>query len=106
MVASADEVAAKALPRVSLQLCIPAAALSQRPVAVRQMRLLGLGLRAVVQHRATAVATVSALVGAGTALSESSTGNNTPLFRFGVIADIQYCDTDDAANFAGTEVCQ
>lgn len=25
-------------------------------------------------------------------------------FRFGVIADIQYCDCDDASNFAGTEV--
>ncbi|KAL1496478.1 hypothetical protein AB1Y20_016432 [Prymnesium parvum] len=26
-----------------------------------------------------------------------------PLFSFGVIADIQYCDTDDASNFAATE---
>jgi len=25
------------------------------------------------------------------------------LFRFGVVADIQYCDCDDATNFAGTE---
>lgn len=26
-----------------------------------------------------------------------------PVFSFGVIADIQYCDCDDATNFAGTE---
>eukprot|EP00966_Prymnesium_polylepis_P276803 6395248-Prymnesium_polylepis.1 len=26
-----------------------------------------------------------------------------PQFTFGIIADIQYCDCDDATNFAGTE---
>lgn len=38
------------------------------------------------------------------ASSPPQKSSSEPLFRFGLIADIQYCDCDDAANFAGTEV--
>jgi manganese-dependent ADP-ribose/CDP-alcohol diphosphatase len=41
------------------------------------------------------------------AKSTSGAGGSSvqrPQFRFGVIADIQFCDCDDASNFAGTEV--
>jgi len=42
---------------------------------------------------------------AGTADSKASiAAANGPLFRFGVIADIQYCDIDDAYNYAQTEI--
>ena len=63
-----------------------------------------------ISQRAAAVAAASALVGTGAwtmsaeGSSAKSAGEERPLFRFGVIADIQYCDCDDAANFAGTEV--
>ena len=44
-------------------------------------------------------------VGVGSvAYAASREPSERPLFRFGVIADIQYCDCDDATNFAGTEV--
>ena len=28
----------------------------------------------------------------------------SPLFKFGLLADIQYCDTDDRTNFSGSQV--
>ena len=67
-------------------------------------------LRAALAARQRA-AVVGALVGAG-ALGASTGGiadasgaasPARPLFRFGLIADIQHCDCDDATNFAGTE---
>jgi manganese-dependent ADP-ribose/CDP-alcohol diphosphatase len=45
---------------------------------------------------------VASICGA-TALASGCDGSK-PLFSFGLIADIQYCDCDDASNFAGTEV--
>ena len=35
--------------------------------------------------------------------SEASSNESPPLFRFGVIADIQYCDCKPATNFCGSE---
>ena len=34
--------------------------------------------------------------------TEEHTGTKQPLFSFGVIADVQYCDIDDAWNFTRT----
>lgn len=67
------------------------------------MRLFMLRL---MQGRAVAAA---ALVGVGVSLPAASDAApdeaaEQPIFRFGCIADIQYCDIDDASNFAGTEV--
>ena len=47
----------------------------------------------------------SALAGLGLGhASSKSASEQEPLFRFGVIADIQYCDCPSGANFAGSEV--
>jgi manganese-dependent ADP-ribose/CDP-alcohol diphosphatase len=51
--------------------------------------------------RPAACATIAACAGS---LASPEASGIEPLFRFGVIADIQYCDTDDASNFAGSEV--
>ena len=48
------------------------------------------------------VGTVGAIYVRSPALTQSDA--REPQFRFGVIADIQYCDCDTATNFAGTEV--
>ena len=59
-------------------------------------------IRWLIQSRGVAAA---ALAGAGfTSLPAVSDAKDEPIFRFGVIADIQYCDCDDASNFVGTEV--
>jgi hypothetical protein len=62
-------------------------------------------LLAAAQRRC-GVALGGALVGAGAwaaASNEAAADVEQPLLRFGVIADIQYCDCEDASNFAGTE---
>ena len=50
------------------------------------------------------MATSAAMAAASEARDGNSALPQRPAFRFGVIADIQYCDCDDASNFAGTEV--
>ena len=36
--------------------------------------------------------------------SQENADKTPPLFKFGLLADIQYCDTDDRTNFSGSQV--
>ena len=63
-------------------------------------RITGLGGGSVL---AAVTAGVSAGVGVGSWLTKSNAAHrpSRPLLRFGVIADVQYCDIPDAWNFSG-----
>ncbi len=52
-------------------------------------------------RRAGAMAAAAGAAGALT--TENAPAEKAPRFRFGVVADIQYCDCDNATNFGGSE---
>ena len=52
-----------------------------------------------------AIAMAATAAGAATIATEAAPAKDSTglSFRFGVIADIQYCDCDNATNFGGSE---
>jgi len=62
-------------------------------------------MRALLRlHTPAAACALAASAALASSASSEPSAAGRPLFRFGVIADIQYCDCDDASNFAGTEI--